>query len=67
MSRSIDYGNLMHRAMRGLIQDVLNDVRDNGLPGALHQNNPGHSARNGARIDLSHMSRKNELPPGFWS
>lgn len=36
MSRSIDYGNLMHRAMRGLIQDVLNDVRDNGLPGAHH-------------------------------
>lgn len=26
----------MHRAMRGLIQDVLNDVRDNGLPGAHH-------------------------------
>ena len=36
MSRSIDYGNLMHRAMRGLIQDVLEDVRDNGLPGAHH-------------------------------
>ena len=36
MSRSIDYGNLMHRAMRGLIQDVLIDVRDNGLPGAHH-------------------------------
>ena len=36
MSRSIDYGNLMHRAMRGLIQDVLNDVRENGLPGAHH-------------------------------
>ena len=26
----------MHRAMRGLIQDVLGDVRDNGLPGAHH-------------------------------
>ncbi|WP_085893610.1 SspB family protein [Roseovarius litorisediminis] len=36
MSRSIDYGNLMHRAMRGLIQEVLADVRDNGLPGAHH-------------------------------
>lgn len=36
MSRSIDYGNLMHRAMRGLIQQVLGDVRDNGLPGAHH-------------------------------
>lgn len=36
MSRTIDYGNLMHRAMRGLIQDVLNDVRDHGLPGAHH-------------------------------
>lgn len=36
MSRSIDYGKLMHRAMRSLIQDVLCDVRDNGLPGAHH-------------------------------
>lgn len=36
MSRPIDYGNLMHRAMRGLIQQVLCDVRDNGLPGAHH-------------------------------
>ena len=36
MSRKIDYGNLMHRAMRGLIQNVLSDVRDHGLPGAHH-------------------------------
>ena len=36
MSQSIDYGNLMHKAMRGLIQDVLEDVRDNGLPGTHH-------------------------------
>ena len=36
MTRTIDYGNLMHRAMRGLIQEVLNDVRDNGLPGQHH-------------------------------
>lgn len=36
MSRTIEYGILMHRAMRGLIQDVLEDVRDNGLPGAHH-------------------------------
>ncbi|MBB06149.1 SspB family protein [Pseudooceanicola sp.] len=36
MSRSIDYGNLMHRAMRGLIQEVLEDVADNGLPGSHH-------------------------------
>lgn len=36
MARSIDYGNLMHRAMRGLIQTVLNDVADQGLPGAHH-------------------------------
>ena len=36
MSGTIEYGNLMHRAMRGLIQDVLSDVRDNGLPGAHH-------------------------------
>ncbi|SEO88639.1 hypothetical protein SAMN04490248_11513 [Salinihabitans flavidus] len=32
----IDYGNLMHRAMRGLIQDVLRDVEANGLPGDHH-------------------------------
>jgi len=36
MARSIDYGTLMHRAMRGLIQTVLRDVADNGLPGAHH-------------------------------
>lgn len=36
MARSIDYGNLMHRAMRSLIQSVLQDVAKNGLPGAHH-------------------------------
>ena len=36
MPRSIDYGNLMHRAMRGLIRDVLLDVQANGLPGQHH-------------------------------
>ncbi|OIQ30197.1 MAG: hypothetical protein BM562_10235 [Alphaproteobacteria bacterium MedPE-SWcel] len=36
MSREIDYGNLMHRAMRGLIRNVLDDVAANGLPGAHH-------------------------------
>ena len=36
MSRSIDYGNLMHEAMRGLIRKVLLDVCDNGLPGDHH-------------------------------
>jgi hypothetical protein len=36
MSRSIDYGNLMHRAMRGLIREVLTDVAANGLPGQHH-------------------------------
>lgn len=36
MSSSIDYGNLMHEAMRGLIRKVLEDVSDNGLPGAHH-------------------------------
>ena len=36
MSRSIDYGNLMHRAMRGLIQTVLEDVAAHGLPGEHH-------------------------------
>ena len=36
MSQSIDYGNLMHRAMRSLIQEVLEDVSKNGLPGQHH-------------------------------
>ena len=36
MARSIDYGNLMHRAMRGLIQDVLEQVAESGLPGSHH-------------------------------
>jgi|SRR6056297_3235193 len=36
MSRGIDYGKLMHRAMRGLIQQVLLDVKANGLPGEHH-------------------------------
>ncbi|NRB04659.1 MAG: hypothetical protein HRU30_15510 [Rhodobacteraceae bacterium] len=36
MSRSIDYGNLMHEAMRSLIRKVLLDVQENGLPGSHH-------------------------------
>ncbi len=36
MTGSIDYGNLMHQAMRGLIQEVLQGVKDNGLPGEHH-------------------------------
>lgn len=36
MARSIDYGNLMHRAMRGLIREVLTDIGAHGLPGAHH-------------------------------
>ncbi len=36
MPRVIDYGNLMHRAMRGLIQQVLSGVQEHGLPGAHH-------------------------------
>ncbi len=36
MSDEIDYGNLMHEAMRGLIKTVLKDVQKNGLPGAHH-------------------------------
>ena len=34
--RSIDYGNLMHDAMRSLIRRVLSDVEANGLPGEHH-------------------------------
>lgn len=36
MSDTIDYGNLMHRAMRGLIQKVLQDIAKDGLPGEHH-------------------------------
>ncbi|ETA50810.1 SspB family protein [Ponticoccus alexandrii] len=36
MSDGIDYGKLMHRAMRGLIQEVLTGVQDHGLPGDHH-------------------------------
>ncbi|MGV6806200.1 MAG: SspB family protein [Ruegeria sp.] len=36
MSQGIDYGNLMHTAMRGLIKTVLERVSDTGLPGAHH-------------------------------
>lgn len=36
MAQSIDYGNLMHEAMRGLIRQVLTDISEQGLPGAHH-------------------------------
>jgi len=36
MTQSIDYGHLMHDAMRGLIQRVLIQVAQDGLPGQHH-------------------------------
>lgn len=36
MTRTIDYGAMMHRAMRSLIQEVLQDVATHGLPGEHH-------------------------------
>lgn len=36
MSNTIDYGNLMHDAMRGLIQRVLAGIANGGLPGQHH-------------------------------
>lgn len=36
MSQKIDYGNLMHSAMRGLIRTVLEGVAEHGLPGNHH-------------------------------
>ncbi len=36
MTPSIDYGNLMHRALRGLIYEVLKRVERDGLPGEHH-------------------------------
>lgn len=35
-NQTIDYGNLMHKAMRGLIYEVLTDISNNGLPGNHH-------------------------------
>ena len=36
MSRRLDYATLMHKAMRGLIREVLQEVADHGLPGNHH-------------------------------
>ena len=36
MSEKINYGNKMHRAMRGLIAEVLTEVGRDGLPGEHH-------------------------------
>lgn len=36
MTTGINYGSLMHQAMRGLIRKVLEDVQANGLPGEHH-------------------------------
>lgn len=36
MAETLDYGSLMHRAMRGLFQEVLREVAANGLPGKHH-------------------------------
>lgn len=36
MARGIDYGGMMHRAMQGLIADVLQGVAESGLPGEHH-------------------------------
>ncbi len=35
-NENIDYGNLMHDAMRGLIRKVLSQVQEDGLPGEHH-------------------------------
>ena len=36
MSERFHYGQLMHKAMRGLMIEVLEHVAENGLPGAHH-------------------------------
>ncbi|MEL6125112.1 MAG: ClpXP protease specificity-enhancing factor SspB [Pseudomonadota bacterium] len=36
MARRINYGKLMHKAMQGLLAEVLQDVSANGLPGDHH-------------------------------
>ncbi len=36
MKESIEYGSLMHEAMRGLIRKVLLQIAETGLPGSHH-------------------------------
>ena len=36
MADQFDYGRLMHKAMRGLMTEVLQQVADDGLPGTHH-------------------------------
>jgi len=36
MSSQINYGQLMHRALQGLLRDVLQRVAEHGLPGSHH-------------------------------
>ena len=36
MTDALDYGNIMNRAMRVFVKDVLQQVADNGLPGEHH-------------------------------
>ncbi len=36
MTDRIDYGRLMHKAMRGLVAEVLGQVAETGLPGEHH-------------------------------
>lgn len=36
MNDTINYGHLMHNAMRGLLAELLRDISANGLPGEHH-------------------------------
>jgi len=36
MSQTLDYGNIMNRAMRVFVREVLQQVADHGLPGNHH-------------------------------
>ncbi|SDX21137.1 SspB family protein [Roseicitreum antarcticum] len=36
MAQTIDYGNMMHDAMRGLIRNVMSMIETDGLPGEHH-------------------------------
>ena len=53
MSKNIDYGTLMHKAMRTLIFDVLKDVEKNGLPGCLLYTSPSPRDRQKSRMPSS--------------
>lgn len=57
MAKSIDYGKLMHKALRQLMADVLSQVAREGLPGAHHFFIKFDTAHPGVDMNLSLKAR----------